>query len=62
MYQSLTVLELADDFAARELAASTSLMQHVVYQLSPRTFILNAEGLDTLIGELLKKGYTPRVK
>ncbi|WP_206156730.1 helicase-associated domain-containing protein [Candidatus Roseilinea sp. NK_OTU-006] len=62
VYQSLTVLELADDFAARELAASTSLMQYVVYQLSPRTFVLNAEGLDRLIGELLKKGYTPRVK
>ncbi len=62
VYQSLTVLELTDDFAARELAASTSLMQHVVYQLSPRAFVLYEDGLDALIEELQEKGYTPRVK
>ena len=62
VYQSLTVLELADDFAARELAASTSLMKHVIYQLSPRTFVLHEEGLHRLLEELRKKGYTPRVK
>lgn len=62
VYQSLTVLELADDFAAKELAASTRLMQHVVYQLSPRAFILCEDGLDALIEELQAKGYTPRVK
>jgi len=62
VYQSLTVLELADDFAAKELAASTSLMQHVVYQLSPRAFVLHEDGLDALIEELQEKGYMPRVK
>lgn len=62
VYQSLNVLELADDFAARELAAGTSLMKHVVYQLSPRTFVLHEEGLYELLEELRKKGYTPRVK
>jgi hypothetical protein len=62
VYQSLTVLELSDDFAARELAASTSLMKYVVYQLSPRTFVLQEADLDVLIKELQSKGYTPRVK
>jgi hypothetical protein len=62
VYQSLTVLELADDFAARELAASTSLMQKVIYQLSPRAFVLPDEAVDALIEELQAQGYTPRVK
>jgi hypothetical protein len=62
VYQSLTVLELADDFAARELAASTSLMQKVIYQLSPRAFVLPDDAVDALIEEMQAKGYTPRVK
>jgi hypothetical protein len=62
VYQSLTVLELADDFAARELAASTSLLQKVIYQLSPRAFVLPDDAVDALIEEMQAKGYTPRVK
>jgi hypothetical protein len=62
VYQSLTVLELSDDFAAKELAASTSLLKHVVYRLSPRAFVLPDEAVDQLIEELQSKGYTPRVK
>jgi hypothetical protein len=62
VYQSLTILELSDDFAARELAASTNLMKYVVYQLSPRAFVLQEGDLDALIKELRGKGYTPRVK
>jgi hypothetical protein len=62
VYQSLTVLELADDFAARELAASTSLTKRVIYQLSPRAFVLPDDAIDALIEEMQAKGYTPRVK
>ncbi len=62
VYQSLTVLELADDFAARELAAGTSLMQKVIYQLSPRAFVLPDDAIDALIEEMQTKGYTPRAK
>lgn len=62
VYQSLTVLELSDDFAAKELAASTSLMKHVVYQLSPRAFVLDSSSLAELVGELQASGFTPRVK
>lgn len=62
VYQSLTVLELADDFAARELTASTSLMQKVIYQLSPRAFVLPDDAVDALLEEMQAKGYTPRVK
>jgi hypothetical protein len=62
VYQQLTVLELADDFAARELAASTSLLKHTIYQLSPRAFALPDDAVDALIEEMQEKGYTPRVK
>jgi hypothetical protein len=62
VYQSLTVLELSDDFAAKELAASTSFAKHVIYQISPRAFVLPDAVVDALIEELQAKGYTPRVK
>jgi hypothetical protein len=62
VYQSLTVLELADDFAARELDASTGLLKRAIYQLSPRAFALPNDAVDALIEELQTKGYTPRVK
>ncbi len=62
VYQSLSLLELSDDFAAKELAASTSLGKHVIYQISPRAFVLPDEAVDGLIEELQAKGYTPRVK
>lgn len=61
VYQSLTILELSDDFAAKELAASTSLRRHVIYQISPRAFVLPDEVVDALIEELQHKGYMPRV-
>ncbi|MCS7055440.1 MAG: helicase-associated domain-containing protein [Thermoflexales bacterium] len=62
VYESLAVLELADEFAVKELAASTSLMKHVVYQLSSRAFVLHEDDLETLIEELREKGYMPRVR
>lgn len=62
VYQSLTVLELSDDFAAKELAASTSLLKHVIYQISPRAFVLPEEAVNELVEEMQAKGYTPRVK
>ena len=62
MYQSLSVLELSDDFAAKELAASTSFNDHVIYQISPRAFVLRDDDIDELIAELQASGYTPRVK
>jgi len=61
VYPSLTVLELSDDFAAKELAASTSFNEHAIYQISPRAFVMREEAVDRLIEELKAKGYTPRV-
>lgn len=62
VYQALTVLELADELAARELAANTSLLKHVIYQLSPRAFVIPDDEVDGLVEEMQSKGYTPRIK
>jgi len=62
LYESLTILQLADDYALRELMSATSLGQHVVYQISPRAVVVNADAVDGLVAEMIAKGYTPGVK
>ncbi len=61
LYERLTVLELADDFALRELLKGTSLSQYIVHQFSPRLIVVRDEGVDALTNEMVKKGYTPRI-
>lgn len=61
LYEKLTVLELADDFAVRELLASTSLRQYILHQFSPRVVVIRDDAVDKFVLELEKKGYTPRV-
>jgi hypothetical protein len=62
VYQTLTVLELADEIAAKELAVNTSLLKRVVYKLSPCAFVLADDDVDALVEEMQAKGYTPRIK
>ncbi len=62
LYEALTVLELADELTARELAANTSLLSHAIYQLSPRAFVVADDDVDGLVEEMQAKGYTPRVR
>jgi hypothetical protein len=61
LYEHLTVIELADDLALRELLASTSLGQFVVHQFSPRLVVVRDENVDAWVIEMVKKSYTPRV-
>ncbi len=61
LYERLTVLELADDYALRELLASTTLGEHIVHQFSPRLVVVRDDAVDALVKEMLNKGYTPRV-
>lgn len=61
LYPNLTILELSDDFAIRELVAATSLAQHIIYQFSPRLVAIEPDAVDDLVRELQEKGYTPRV-
>jgi hypothetical protein len=59
VYESLSVLELADDYALRELLSNTSLGQHIVYQISPRAVVVETEAIDALMNEMVARGYTP---
>ncbi len=61
VYEGLTLIELADDYALKELLAGTSLKKHLVCQLSPRLAVIKPEAADALAKELVEKGYTPRV-
>ena len=59
--ENMTVLELADDLALREVLANTDLKDHIVHQFSPRLVVIEDSAVDKLVEELVKKGYTPRV-
>jgi hypothetical protein len=61
VYEGLAVIELADDYAIRELMASTSLRDHVLYQFSPRLIAIRPDSIDILVQEMEKRGYTPAV-
>jgi hypothetical protein len=62
LYDEVTLVEFADDFALRELLASTSLAQHLVYQFSPRLVAIKTESVDALRDELVHLGHTPRIE
>jgi hypothetical protein len=62
VYEDLTLLELADDYALQELLASTPLQEHIVYQFSPRLVAIRGHAVDELVEQMEIRGYTPRVK
>jgi hypothetical protein len=62
LYNEVTLVEFADDFALQELLASTSLGQHLVFQFSPRLVVIQADAVDTLRDELVRLGHTPRIE
>jgi len=61
LYQGLTVIEFADDFALQELLASTSLSQHLIHAFSPRLVVIDSEAVEPLCAEMVARGYTPQV-
>ena len=62
VYEGITVLDLADDYALQELLASTSLREHILYQFSPRLIAIHSNAIEDLVEEMEKRGYTPRVE
>lgn len=62
VYSNVALLELADDYILAELIAGTTLSQHLLYRFSPRLVALRPEGVEALRAELVKKGYTPKIK
>jgi len=61
LYEKLTVLELADDLALREVLANTKLKDHIIHEFSSRLVVIEDSAVDDLVEELVKKGYTPAV-
>lgn len=62
VYDDITVIELADDYALQELLSNTSLQDHVVHEFSPRLVAIRPEAVGELIQEMEKRGYTPHVE
>ena len=62
IYDGITLIELADDYALQELLSNTSLRDHVVYEFSPRMVAVHPEAVDALVQEMEKRGYTPTVE
>lgn len=62
LYEKLTVLELTDDLALRELLANTTLRRHIVHQFSPRLVVVEDSAVEALVEEMIKHGYTPKVE
>lgn len=62
LYEDLTVIEFADDFALKELLNTTSLADHMIYQLSPRLVVIEPSSVDLLMAEMVKRDLTPKIK
>ena len=59
LYTDVTLLEVADHVAMRELAATTSIEKQVVKPLSPTLLILRKSGGEQLVEELKRRGQSP---
>jgi hypothetical protein len=62
VYDDITLIELADDYALQELLSNTSLRDHVVHTFSPRLVAIRPDAAQELIQEMEKRGYTPYVE
>jgi hypothetical protein len=62
VYENITLIELADDYALQELLASTPLDEYLIHQFSPRLVAIWSDGVDPLLNEMEQRGYTPRVR
>jgi hypothetical protein len=62
IYEDITLIELADDYALQELLSNTSLRDQLVYEFSPRLIAVLPEAVDALVQEMEKRGYTPAVE
>ena len=62
VYENLTLIELADDYALQELLVSTSLRDRIIYQFSPRLVAVRADTIEDLVQEMETRGYTPRIE
>ena len=62
IYDDISLIELADDYALQEILSSTSLREHLIHQFSSRLVAIHADAIDDLVLEMEKRGYTPYVE
>jgi hypothetical protein len=62
VYDDITLIEMADDYALQELMSNTALREHVIYAFSPRLVAIQPDAVDDLVQEMEKRGYTPHVE
>lgn len=62
IYDDISLIELADDYALQEILSSTSLREHLIHQFSSRLVAIHPDAIDDLVQELEKRGYTPYVE
>ena len=61
IYENVTIIEFADDYALSEMKAMTSLEQYLIAEINPRLILINADAASMLAAELEKSGYTPKL-
>jgi len=63
LYDELTLVELSENVLPEEiLAAVPAVGQHLVYAISPRLLAVEPSAADTVVAELVRLGYAPRVE
>ena len=61
LYQNLTLIEFADDYALAEMRAVTAIDDLLLVEISPRAVVIPATAVESLYAALQKAGYTPKL-
>lgn len=62
LYDSLCVIEFADDFILHELLRVSGLRHYLVHIFSPRVIAIQPKQVNALVADLEARGYMPRVE
>ena len=61
VHRNLTIVEVDEPVLLTELEAATALSEAVVARLSPTTLVIDDRRSESLLRELVQRGYAPRV-
>ena len=61
VHRNLTIIEVDEPVLLTELEAATALSEAVVARLSPTTLVIDDRRSESLLRELVQRGYAPRV-
>ncbi len=62
LYDSLCIIEFADDFILTELLRVSGLRHYLVHIFSPRVIAVQPQQVSALVADLEARGYMPRVE